>query len=153
MRKIDDERLSLIREKLMEEDLNNKFNKHLGLEILELNQNYIKTRIKYTPEVLNTYGTFHGGALLSLADVTGGTVASMCGYYVTTVSCSLNFLLPATNTEYIYCECMKLKSGKHILVFDVRITDDKGSLLDSGEFSYFAGKTPVLPKESEKEDR
>jgi acyl-CoA thioesterase len=39
---------------------------------------------------------------------------------------------------------MKLKTGKHILVFDIRITDDEGNLLDSGEFSFFASKVPVL---------
>ncbi len=39
---------------------------------------------------------------------------------------------------------MKLKTGKHILVFDIRVTDDEGNLLDSGEFSFFASKVPVL---------
>jgi acyl-CoA thioesterase len=39
---------------------------------------------------------------------------------------------------------MKLKTGKHILVFDIRVTDDNGNLLDSGEFSFFASKVPVL---------
>ena len=73
-----------------------------------------------------------------------GATGSMNGYYVTTVSANLNFLLPAVNTEYIYCECMKLKTGKHILVFDIRVTDDAGNLLDSGEFSFYASKVPVL---------
>lgn len=144
MRKMNDERLTALRNKLIEETLDNKLNSYIGLEILELNPNYIKTRIKFCEDVLNTYGSIHGGSLLALADVSGGMVGCMCGYYVTTVSANLNFLLPALNTEYIYCECMKLKTGRHILVFDVRITDDKGNLLDSGEFSYFASKKAVL---------
>lgn len=144
MRKSDNERENALREKLTFEIHDNKYNRQIGLELLELNPYYGKSRMKYSENVLNTYGTFHGGALLSLADATAGTTASMGGYYVTTVSANLNFLLPAKDTEYIYCECLKLKTGKHISVFDIRITDDNGNLLDSGEFSFFNSKQPVL---------
>ncbi len=144
MRPLNDKNKTQLRDKLIKESDENLFNKYIGIEILELNENYSKARMKYRPEVLNPYGSYHGGVLLSFADAMGGTTADMCGYYVTTVSANLNFLLPATNTEYIYCECMKLKTGKHILVFDVRITDDAGNLLDSGEYSYFASKVKVI---------
>ena len=144
MRKIDNEKINAIREKMLKITYDNKYNQFLGLEILELNPNYGKSRMKYREEVVNPYGSFHGGALLSLADATAGTTACMCGYFVTTVSSNLNFLLPAKNTEYIYCECLKLKTGRHISVYDIRITDDAGNILDSGEFSFFASKEPVL---------
>lgn len=111
---------------------------------MELSPTYSKARIKCDERLNNTYGSMHGGALLSFVDTMAGATGSMSGYYVTTVSANLNFLLPAVNTEYIYCECMKLKTGKHILVFDIRVTDDAGNLLDSGEFSFFASKASVL---------
>lgn len=144
MRKIDDEKIAAIRHKLIAETIENEYNRYIGIEVLELNPNYSKSRMKNREAVHNTYGTIHGGALLSLADAMAGVTASMGGYYVTTVSSNLNFLLPATNTEYVYCECLKLKTGKHISVFDIRITDDNGNLLDSGEYSFFTGRTKVL---------
>lgn len=144
MRKASSEREQKIREKIISDASQAPFNQYIGLEFIEMTPNYGKTRIKFREEVLNTYKTIHGGALLALADVSAGMTASMCGYYVTTVASSLNFLLPAKDTEYIYCECLKLKTGKHISVFDIRITDDKGNLLDSGEFSFFTSKTSVL---------
>ncbi|MBQ8597225.1 MAG: hypothetical protein IJ409_05470, partial [Lachnospiraceae bacterium] len=73
-----------------------------------------------------------------------GTVGCMSGYYVTTVSGSLNFLLPATNTEYVYCEAVQLRMGKHLAVFDVKIKDDNGKILDSGEFTFFVTEQAVL---------
>ena len=133
-----------IRKKLIPELYANKLNEFMGIEILELSPTYSKTRMKCREQIYNPYGSVHGGALLTIADTMAGATASMSGHYVTTVSANLNFLLPAVNTEYIYCECMKLKTGKHILVFDVRITDDNGNILDSGEFSYFDSKVPVL---------
>ncbi|MBE5838777.1 PaaI family thioesterase [Butyrivibrio sp.] len=144
MRKARSEKENAMREKMIPELYENKYNSFIGFEIMELSSTYSKARIKCDSRLHNTYGSIHGGALLSFVDAMAGATASMSGYYATTVSANLNFLLPAINTEYIYCECMKLKTGKHILVFDIRVTDDNGNLLDSGEFSFFASKVPVL---------
>ncbi|WP_022775161.1 MULTISPECIES: PaaI family thioesterase [unclassified Butyrivibrio] len=144
MRKARSEKENAMREKMIPELYENKYNSFIGFEIMELSSTYSKARIKCDSRLHNTYGSIHGGALLSFVDAMAGATASMSGYYATTVSANLNFLLPAVNTEYIYCECMKLKTGKHILVFDIRVTDDDGNLLDSGEFSFFASKVPVL---------
>ena len=144
MRKANSEKENAIREKMIKELYANEYNKFIGFEILELSPTYSKARIKFEDRLQNTYGSIHGGALLSFVDAMAGATGSMNGYYVTTVSANLNFLLPAVNTEYIYCECLKLKTGKHILVFDIRVTDDNGNLLDSGEFSFFASKISVL---------
>ncbi len=144
MRKANSEKENAIREKMLKELYANEYNKFIGFEVLELSPTYSKARIKLEDHLQNTYGSVHGGALLSFVDAMAGATGSMNGYYVTTVSANLNFLLPAVNTEYIYCECLKLKTGKHILVFDIRVTDDNGNLLDSGEFSFFASKISVL---------
>ncbi len=144
MRTARTEKEKAIREKMIPELYANRYNQFIGFEILELSSTYSKARIRCEERLENTYGSIHGGALLSFVDVMAGATASMSGYYCTTVSANLNFLLPATGTEFIYCECMKLKTGKHILVFDIRVTDDAGNLLDSGEFSFFASKVPVL---------
>lgn len=144
MRKLDDEELSALRDKLIEITYENKFNSFIGMEWVELNENYGKSRIQFNENVLNPYKILHGGVLLALADATAGTCACMSGFYVTTVSQNMNFLLEAKNTDYIYCECLKLKTGKNISVFDIRITDDRGNLLDSGEFSFFNSKIAIL---------
>ncbi|MCR5279878.1 MAG: PaaI family thioesterase [Lachnospiraceae bacterium] len=144
MRPANSEKESKIREKMIKELYENKFNQFIGFEILELSSTYSKARVKIDEHLLNPYGSVHGGALLTFVDTMAGATGCMSGYYVTTVSANLNFLLPAVNTEYIYCECMKLKTGRHILVFDIRVTDDAGNILDSGEFSFFASKSPVL---------
>lgn len=114
-----------------------EFNKYLGVELLDLSENFCKMRIKYGTNVVNPYGSFHGGVLSALADITAGTAACMCGYCTTTVSSTLNYMLPAVNTEYVYCEATLLKRGSHMSFYDIRITDDTGRLLDSGENNYF----------------
>lgn len=120
--------------KIVEE---NKYMQFLGIEFLELKSGYGLARMKFKKELLNPYGMMHGGSLYSFADIVAGTVACMEGYYVTTVSGNMNFLLPAENTEYVYCEVQKLRIGKHLAVFTIKIKNDKEEILDSGEFTFF----------------
>lgn len=115
----------------------NKYVQFLGIEFLELLKGYGKARMRYKEELANPYGMLHGGCLYSMADIVAGTAACAYGYYVTTVSGTLNFLLPADKTEYVYCEARQLRQGKRLAVYEVKITDDEGKLLDSGEFTFF----------------
>ncbi len=120
--------------KTVEKDLYMQF---LGIEVLELREGYALARMRYKKELANPYGMFHGGSLYSMADIVAGLSACMSGHYVTTVSGNLNFLLPAKETEYVFCEAVLLRQGKHLIVFEVKLKDEGGRLLDSGEFTYF----------------
>lgn len=144
MKKLNDETLEAMREKLIGARLECKLNSFMGIEWVELKKGYAKTRLKLKEEVFNPYGFMHGGALLTIADVTAGTAACMNGFYVTTVNSNMNFLAVGKDTEYIYCEARELRAGRHIAVYDIRITDDNGNILDSAEYSYFISDTPVL---------
>ncbi len=122
---------------------NNSYMQFLGIEMVEMKEGYGLGRIKYKEELLNPYGMLHGGSLYSLADIVAGSVACMCGCFVTTVSGTMNFLLPAVKTEYVYCEAEQLRMGRHLAVFSVRIKDDNGKILDSGEFTFFVTEQKV----------
>lgn len=122
----------------------NTYMKFLGIELLEVKPGLALARMKYKRELTNPYGMLHGGSLYSLADIVAGTAACMSGYYVTTVTGNMNFMLPAEGTEYIYCEAVQLRHGKHLAVFEVKMKDDEGKLLDSGEFTFFITEHKVL---------
>lgn len=128
----------------------NEYMQVLGIEIMELKKGYCKGRMKNSTKLQNPYGTMHGGSLYSLADTVAGTAASSYGHYVTTVSGNMNFLLPAEDTEYLYCETNVVRQGKHLAVYDVELTDDHGTRLENGSFTFFV--TPhkvVAPQEKE----
>ena len=129
--------------KIIEE---NEYIRFLGIEMQVLNEGYGKGRMPYHAKLTNPYGMLHGGSLYSLADIVSGTVACMSGQYATTVSGNMNFMLPAINTEYIYCEATEIRQGEHLTVLEVKITTEEGILLDNGSFTFF--KTGHLVEES-----
>ena len=133
-----------IRDVLIKEITDNLLHKFIDLEVITLEEEHSVIRIKCSERTNNPYGFAHGGVLLTLADAAAGTTACMCGKYVTTVNANLNFLLPAKDTEYIYCESRMLRRGTHLAVYEVKIKDDRARLLDSGEFTFFITSNKVL---------
>ena len=127
----------------------NSYMRYLGVEMLKLTEGYGLGRMRYKEDLLNPYGMLHGGSLYSLADIIAGAVACMGGHFVTTVSGNMNFLLPADHTEFVYCEAIQLRQGKHLAVFDVKIKDDENRVLDSGEFTFFLTEHEVIAQKTE----
>lgn len=119
---------------IMEE---NEYIHCLGIEMQVLEEGYGKARMPYREALTNSYKMLHGGCLYSLADIVAGMVACMGGQYVMTVSGSMNFMAPAINTEYVYCEAKEVRRGENLAIFDVRITADDGRILDNGSFTFF----------------
>ena len=122
----------------------NEYIKLLGIEILNLSKGYCKGRMKVSSKILNPYGMLHGGSLYSLADIIGGVAACTYGKFVTTVSGNMNFLLPAVQIEYIYCEAKMVRQGSHLAVYDVILMDDKGNILQNSSFTFYVTTKKVI---------
>ena len=123
--------------------LNDEFSRHLGIEILEFEEKYIRARIPFKKPLLNNYGSVHGGDLYSFADILAGTVACMSGKFCTTVEGSMNYLEPAVSREYIYCEAKRVRGGNHLIVVKVKIKNDDGTLVDDGSFTFYRSPKDV----------
>ena len=126
--------------------LNDDFSRHLGIEILEFEEKYIRARIPFKKPLLNNYGSVHGGVLYSFADILAGTVACMSGKFCTTVEGSMNYLEPARSREYIYCEAKRVRGGNHLVVVKVKIKNDDGTLVDDGSFTFYRSDNDVSPQ-------
>lgn len=131
-------------EKIIEVLKNDVFANYLGVEFVEAKPGYVKAGIPFSDKVKNCYGTTHGGALYALADIVAGSLACMSGYFCTTVSGNLNYLLPAVSKDYIYLEAKTAREGSHLVVVNVELKDDEGKLLDNGSFTFFKLDKKVL---------
>ena len=124
-------------EKLIHIMENNDYMQMLGMELIEVRLGYARGKMKCCRELSNPYGSMHGGSLYSLADVVSGTAACVNGKFASTVSGSMNFIRPAMNTNYVYCEAKEVRTGTHLAVYDVTLVDDKDSVLETGCFTFF----------------
>lgn len=115
----------------------NAFACHIGMELLEANEGYARTRMRLKKEYENIYGGMHGGCAFSLADTTAGVAVVTFGEIVTTLNAAVNYMKPITDTKYLYCDARVRRHGGRVSVVGVELTNDQGELLMDGSFTYF----------------
>lgn len=120
---------------LLEQD--GRFSREIGICIEEIGEEYARGSITIAQKHQNPMGMVHGGCIYSLADTVAGVAASSKGQYVVTVSGSLNYLEAAVNTNKIIAQAQQLRFGKHMIFYEVAITNEEGILLAKGNFCYY----------------
>ena len=115
----------------------NRFCNKLGMSILELDVGYSKVTKTIMEDDLNPIDRPHGGVYFTMADHAAGTAMASHGYVAVTVSATYNFFRAANLGDVLYAEAREIKGGKTINVYEVGITDQNGTLLGNGSFTFY----------------
>jgi uncharacterized protein (TIGR00369 family) len=107
------------------------FDRHYGLELLELSEEVVRARVAVREELKQPAGLVHGGVYASMAEAmasiaTGFTVLAE-GRTAMGLSNNTSFLRPVT-TGTVHAHATRLHHGRTTWVWDVRFSDDEGRL-------------------------
>ena len=109
-------------------------NNHIEMEQVE--RDYAVFRLQVRPENRNVYGMVHGGAIYTLADNATGSAAHTEGRNYVTQSGTLHFLRNQRE-GIIRAQARVRHRGRSTVLVAVDVVGDDGTLLASGEFSFF----------------
>ena len=105
---------------------------HLGIEFVEVGDNFIKARMPVDERTKQPYGLLHGGASVALAE----TVGSVASAYVIDhekfmcVGLEINANhLRGAKEGFVIGTATALHLGSTTHVWDIRIADEKGKLV------------------------
>lgn len=120
-------------------------NGHLGIEMLEAGDDYLKGRMPVDARTRQPAGVLHGGVSVVLAE----TLASWASAYVVNpdeyhcVGQEINANhLRAVNEGWVYGVARPLHLGRSSHVWDVRISDEAGRLVCVSRVTMAVLKTP-----------
>ena len=108
---------------------------HIRLDAVELDR--VITVLEAGPDSLNPYGFVHGGALYTMADCACGAAARTDGRKYVTLSSSFNFLHSGSEGDTIRAEAKVRRRGRTTCYVDVDLTNQRGELLASGNYTFF----------------
>ena len=118
------------------------FNKFLGIEILELSPDYIKTKIDFRPELVGdpVRQVLHGGLTATLIDVTGGALAFATVDIsrlrnISTIDMRIDYLRPGKGKTF-YGEAEVIRRGNRICVNSITVRNEYGALIATGVAAY-----------------
>ena len=107
------------------------FTAALGVELLEATPDVVRARLEWTPERCTMGGIMHGGALMALADNSGG----LCAFLnlpdgasgTATIESKTNFLR-AVRDGAVTATTRPLHRGRTVIVLETEIERDDGKL-------------------------
>jgi 1,4-dihydroxy-2-naphthoyl-CoA hydrolase len=107
------------------------FTSVLGIELLEATPELVRARLRWTPELCTAGGVMHGGALMALADNSGGVCAFLNlpegARGTATIESKTNFLR-AVRDGAVTATTRPLHSGRTLIVLETELMRDDGKL-------------------------
>jgi len=104
---------------------------HLGIRYVEVTRERVVAELQIRDELKTAGGRLHGGTIMAFAD-TLGAVATLVnlppGAGTTTLESKTNFFAPGRDGT-VRGECVPLHRGRRTMVWQTRITDERGRLL------------------------
>jgi uncharacterized protein (TIGR00369 family) len=104
------------------------FGAHLGMHLLRATPEEVVSTMEWTAETATAGGGMHGGALMSLADTVGGTVAFLNlpeGASTSTISSSTVFLR-SVRAGTVTATGRLVHCGRSTIVAETEVTDAQG---------------------------
>ena len=114
----------------------NPFCQRMGAYVEELRPGYARTVKTITEEDTNPLGVPHGGLYFTLADNACGFAIGGSGSAAVTINSTFNFMRGAKIGDHLSAEAFEVKSGKTVLVYETKISDQNGTLLCTGTFTF-----------------
>ena len=102
----------------------------LGMELVSATADEVVGRLRWREDLCTAGGVLNGGALMSLADNTGGMCAYLnlpSGAATATISSSTNFLR-GVREGHITATSRPLRVGRSVIVVETEVRDDEGRL-------------------------
>ena len=121
----------------------NRFTQKLDIQLTEVRPGYAKVEKTVAEDDLNPVGYAHGGLYYTMADNACGSAAAAHGIVMVTASGSFNYFRSAEAGDHLTAEATELKYGQTLAVYNVSVTDQKGTLLGSGTFTFCTTGMPI----------
>ena len=105
---------------------------HLGVEIVEIGDDFLRARMPVDHRTQQPFGLLHGGASAVLAESVGSWSSYLCTppgeYQVLGLEINVSHLRPA-RSGYVYGTARPVRLGSVVHVWDIRVTNEEGVLL------------------------
>lgn len=106
---------------------------HLGIEIIDFGDDWIKAKMPVDHRTTQPYGLLHGGASAALAETLGSIAANFCIEDLSkesTVGIEINANhLKSAKSGYVYGVAKPVKLGRKLQVWNIDITNEEHKLI------------------------
>ncbi|HKK46291.1 MAG TPA: hotdog fold thioesterase [Balneolaceae bacterium] len=124
-------------EKMLADDA---FSQWLGMEVEDIKPGYAELLMQVRPEMVNGFNVAHGGVAFSLADSALAFASNSYGRVALAIENNISFLKKITAGDTLTAKTEELSKGNRIAVYNVVVTNQKGTQIASFRGTVFITK-------------
>ncbi|MNU55121.1 Acyl-coenzyme A thioesterase PaaI [compost metagenome] len=105
------------------------FSQWMDLDIEKVDHGYSKLHYTIRPEMLNGFGTVHGGVLFSASDSALAFACNSHGILSVAMEVSISYTRPAFEGQRLTVEAQEINLGKTTALYDIKTYNEEGKLI------------------------
>jgi 1,4-dihydroxy-2-naphthoyl-CoA hydrolase len=118
---------------------NSSMVEHLGIEFLEIGEDYATARMPVDHRTQQPFGILHGGASVALAESLGSTASFLAledptKFHAVGLEINANHIR-GVSSGWVYAKATALHIGRTTHVWDIKITTEEGKLVCAVRFT------------------
>lgn len=126
--------MDVVDEKQMLETLCQKINcspyaQKLGITVTELEKGRSLVEMVFTPDLENTLGMAHGGAIFSLIDEAFGAATNSYGTVAVALNINVTYLRPPSPGDKLYAEAEVISMTRRTSTCRIQVTNQEGEII------------------------
>lgn len=118
-----------------------RFSQWLGIEVLEAAVGKSVLRMTVREEMVNGFGTSHGGILFSLADSAFAFATNACGVLSVAIDCTVSFPLAVRPGDVLTATAIEQTTTKRLAFVDVTVRNQDDAI--AGHFRGTVYRTAI----------
>jgi len=118
-----------------------RFSQWLGIEVLEAAVGKSVLRMTVRDEMVNGFGTSHGGILFSLADSAFAFATNACGVLSVAIDCTVSFPLAVRPGDVLTAIAIEQTTTKRLAFVDVTVRNQDDAI--AGHFRGTVYRTAI----------
>lgn len=112
----------------------NSMGDHLGIEFVEIGENYVTARMPVDHRTTQPFGILHGGASVALAETLGSIASFMTlddptKQQAVGLEINANHIRSVSSGQWVYAKATPLHLGRTTHIWDIRITNEEQKLV------------------------
>lgn len=125
------------KDELLELFLKDRYIRHNGIEISEVNERYAVCSVTINDNHLNAADVVQGGMIYTIADFTFAVLSNyLHDSFVVSQHAAISYLRPAS-CKKLYARAEELSSTARNCVYKITVTDESGGILAIAQISGF----------------
>lgn len=102
------------------------FSKWLGIELIDIKVGYCKLKMMIRPEMLNGFGSAHGGITYSFADSAFAFASNSHGNKSVSIETSISHTEPLKSGDEIFAEAVEVTLSNKLARYKIQVTTKEG---------------------------